>query len=86
MDYRKHRTSASKVAKPWAFQGCFLLCMLAGLTLAALKCAFFLAFRWKQKSPELNAAAQSSSLSFSLIADVFIMYGFMPRMRAPLQL
>ena len=82
IDYHKHRASASKVAKPWAFQGCFLLCMVAGLVLAALKCAFFLAFRWKQKSPELNAAAQSSSLLFSLLADMFTMYCFMPRTRS----
>ncbi len=64
-------------ANRWGYQGLFLLSTLAGLIMAALKCAFFLAFRWQQKSPELQAAPRSSPLSYSLIAgyyQVFAVY------------
>ncbi len=73
IDYRKHIASAFHVEKPWKLQGCFLLSMIAGLVLAALKCAFFLAFRWKQKSPEFQSAPNLSPLLFSLTADCFTM-------------
>ncbi len=61
-------------ANRWGYQGLFLLSTLAGLMMAALKCAFFLAFRWQQKSPELQAAPPSSPLSYNLIAGYFQMF------------
>ncbi len=76
-EYRKHSASMQQGAKRWRFQGRFLLCTMAGLMFAALKCAFFLAFRWQQKSPEVEAAPPSSALLSSLTAgyyQVFAVY------------
>ena len=72
VEYHKHR-SASKSANQWRFQGCFLLCAAAGLVLASLKCAFFLAFRWLQKSPEIRAAPKSSALLYSITSEYYNM-------------
>jgi hypothetical protein len=72
VEYHKHR-SASKSANQWRFQGCFLLCAAAGLVLASLKCAFFLAFRWQQKSPELADAPKASPAFYGFTAGYYTM-------------
>ena len=72
-EYMRHRARASAGAKQWRFQGTFLVCTMIGLLAATLKCAFFLAFRWLQKSPEIRAAPKSSALLYSLMSDYYTM-------------
>jgi NADH:ubiquinone oxidoreductase subunit 5 (subunit L)/multisubunit Na+/H+ antiporter MnhA subunit len=72
-EYMRHRARASAGAKQWRFQSTFLVCTMIGLLAATLKCAFFLAFRWLQKAPEIRAAPKSSALLYSLMSDYYTM-------------
>ena len=72
-DYRAHRRAVSQGARPWPWQGYYLLFMLAGFVSSALKLAFYCAYKWQQKAPDLIAAPKSSSLACSLNANAWTM-------------
>ena len=71
--YRAHKASASPGDRSWRWQNHFYLLMAAGFVMMAMKSAFFCAWMWLRKNPDLLSSAKSSPLACNLLADVWTM-------------
>jgi hypothetical protein len=73
-EFRAHRARAARGERLWRWHGSFLMCMVAGFLTSMLKLAFYCAYKWQQKAPELLSAPKTSRMASSLSSQMWTMY------------